>query len=246
MVGDVERVRSQIAASAFPNAELHFTEWNSSPAHEDVYGKDTAFTAVFALQTIKDVSGLVDSYMWWTVSDIFEESGLSLRPFTGKYGLVNQHGIKKPVFHAFRWLARLYAEEIALEHRSARATRSTQGDVRILSWNLPEVIETDLGGGDWQTKGAARTDSFVLKGLQGRYRIRVWTVDDQRGNALHAWLTMGSPDYPKAAEIAALKVAAEPVCLRDEVVDFAVGSGDYTLIQELAPCALVCWELDRV
>ena len=94
MVGDVQRVREQIAASAFPNAERHFTEWNSSPAHEDFYGKDTAFTAGFALQTIKDVSGLVDSYMWWTVSDIFEESGLSLRPFTGKYGLVNQHGIK--------------------------------------------------------------------------------------------------------------------------------------------------------
>lgn len=246
MVGDVQRVREQIPASAFPNAELHFTEWNSSPAHEDVYGKDTAFTAAFALQTIKDVSGLVDSYMWWTVSDIFEESGLSLRPFTGKYGLVNQHGIKKPVFHAFRWLARLYGEEIALAHGSARATRSTQGDVRILSWNLPEVIETDLGGGDWQTKGVQRTDTFVLKGLQGRYRLRVWIVDDQRGNALHVWREMGAPDYPKAVQIAALRVAAEPFCLRDEVLDFAVGQGDFNLTQELAPCALAFLELDRV
>lgn len=243
MVGDVDRVRAQIAASAFPSAELHFTEWNSCPAHEDVYGKDTAFTAAFALQTIKEVSGKVDSYMWWTVSDIFEESGLSLRPFTGKYGLVNQHGIKKPVFHAFRWLARLYDEEIPLAHASARATRSTQGDVRILAWNLPEVIETDLGGGDWKTRGAPRADAFSLKGLSGRYRVRVFTVDDQRGNALHAWRSMGSPDYPKAAEITALKAAAEPVCLRDEVLEI---NGAFTLTQELAPCALVCWELDRV
>ncbi len=245
MRGDVERVRAQIAASAFPHAELHFTEWNSCPAHEDVYGKDTAFTAAFALQTIKEVSGMVDSYMWWTVSDIFEESGLSLRPFTGKYGLVNQHGIKKPVFHAFRWLARLFAEEIPLAHASARATRSTQGDVRVLAWNLPEVIETDLGGGDWKTKGETRTDTFAIKGLQGRYRVRVWTVDDQRGNALHAWRVMGSPDYPKAAEIASLRASAEPVCLRDEVVD-CDGGGEFVLTQDLAPCALVCWELDRV
>lgn len=243
MVGDVDRVRAQIAASAFPNVELHFTEWNSCPAHEDVYGKDTAFTAAFALQTIKEISGKVDSYMWWTVSDIFEESGLSLRPFTGKYGLVNQHGVKKPVFHAFRWLARLYDQEIPLVHASARATRSTQGDVRIVSWNLPEVIETDLGGGDWKTKGEARIDSFALSGLHGRYRVRVFTVDDQRGNALHAWRSMGSPDYPKAAEIAALKASAEPVCLRDEVLEI---NGEITLAQELAPCALVCWELDRV
>ena len=143
-------------------------------------------------------------------------------------------------------MARLYAEEIVLAHGSARATRSTQGDVRILSWNLPEVIETDLGGGDWQTKGAQRTDTFVLKCLHGRYRLRVWTVDDQRGNALHAWREMGAPDYPTAAQIAVMRAAAEPVCLRDEVLDFAVGQGDFTLTQELAPCALVCWELDRV
>ena len=239
---DAERVRAQIAASAFPNAELHFTEWNSSPAHEDVYGKDTAFTAAFALQTLKEVSGVVDSYMWWTVSDIFEESGLSIRPFTGKYGFVNQHGIKKPVFHAFRWLARLYDQEIPLDHTSARATRSTAGDVRILAWNLPEVIETNLGGGDWKTTGAMRADRFVLKGLHGRYRVRVWTVDDERGNALHAWRALGSPDYPKAGELAAMRAAAVPHCLRDEVIDC---DGELTLAQELVPCALVCWELDR-
>ena len=243
MVGDVERVRGQIAASAFPKAELHFTEWNSSPAHEDVYGKDTAFTAAFALQTIKEVSGKVDSYMWWTVSDIFEESGLSLRPFTGKYGLVNQHGLKKPVFHAFRWLARQFDAEIPLDHASARATRSPQGDARVLAWNLPEVIETDLGGGDWQTRGAGRTDVFALKGLHGRYRVRCWVVDDQRGNALQAWRALGSPDYPKAAELAAMRSGAEPVCLRDEVV---ACEGELVLTLELAPCSVSYWELDRV
>jgi xylan 1,4-beta-xylosidase len=241
-IGDVERVRAQIAESAFPHAELHFTEWNSCPAHEDVYGKDTAFTAAFALQTIKDVSGKVDSYMWWTVSDIFEESGLSLRPFTGKYGLVNQHGIKKPVFHAFRWLAQLHDAELPLAHASARATRSTQGDVRLLTWNLPEVVETDLGGGDWKTKGEARDDAFEIKGLHGRYRVRVWTVDDERGNALHAWRAMGSPDYPKADQIAALKAAAEPVLLRDETL---VLDGAFMFTTRVVPCALVLVELAR-
>jgi xylan 1,4-beta-xylosidase len=242
MKNDVERVRSQIAASAFPDAELHFTEWNSCPAHEDVYGKDTAFTAVFALQTIKDVSGLVDSYMWWTVSDIFEESGLSLKPFTGKYGLVNQHGIKKPVFHAFRWLAQMYDEELPLAHPSARATRSSGGDVRLLTWNLPEVLETDLGGGDWKTKGETRADQFVIRGLRGRYRVRVWIVDNERGNALHAWRALGSPDYPKAAQLDAMRAAAEPVVLRDETVTL---EGDLTLKHDVAPCALLFCELAR-
>ncbi len=242
MRGDVERVRVQIAASAFPEAELHFTEWNSSPAHEDVYGKDTAFTAAFALQTIKEVSGLVDSYMWWTVSDIFEESGLSLRPFTGKYGLVNQHGVKKPVFHAFRWLAQMFDAELPLAAASVRASRSTAGDVRLLTWNLPEVVETDLGGGDWKTRGAERADAFHFNGLHGRYRVRVWIVDNERGNALHAWRAMGAPDYPKADQIEALRRAGEPVVLRDETLDL---SGDYALALTLPPCAVVFVELGR-
>ncbi len=240
---EVARVRAEIAASAFPKAELHFTEWNCSPAHEDVFGKDTAFTAAFALQSIKEVSGLADSYMWWTVSDIFEESGLSLRPFTGKYGLVNQHGIKKPVFHAYRWLARLYDVELPAPHASARVTRSSQGDVRLLTWNLPDVIETDLGGGDWKIKGAHRRDEFLVRGLAcGRYRVRVWTVDDERGNALHAWRRMGAPDYPKAAELAALRAAAEPVLLRDETLSL---EGELALALDLAPCAVVSVEIER-
>jgi xylan 1,4-beta-xylosidase len=240
---EVARVRAEIAASAFPKAELHFTEWNCSPAHEDVFGKDTAFTAAFALQSIKEVSGLADSYMWWTVSDIFEESGLSLRPFTGKYGLVNQHGIKKPVFHAYRWLARLYDVELPAPHGSARVTRSSQGDVRLLTWNLPDVVETDLGGGDWKTKGAHRRDEFLVRGLaRGRYRVRVWTVDDERGNALHAWRRMGAPDYPKAAELDALRAAAEPVLLRDETLSL---EGELALALDLAPCAVVSVEIER-
>jgi len=39
---------------------------------EDVFGKDSAFTAVFALQTLRDVAGRCESYSWWTISDIFD------------------------------------------------------------------------------------------------------------------------------------------------------------------------------
>lgn len=243
---EVARVRSEIAASAFPQAELHFTEWNCSPAHEDVFGKDTSFTAAFALQSIKEVSGLADSYMWWTVSDIFEESGLSLRPFTGKYGLVNIHGVKKPVYHAFRWLAGLHDTELDTTHPSARVTISPARDgLRLLAWNLPEVFKTDLGGGPWETCRERREDVFTVRGLlPGSYRIRTEIVDETRGNALHAWRAMGEPDYLKAEQIAALHAAAEPVVLRDETVD--VGDDDYDINLALPPASLARVEFSRV
>jgi xylan 1,4-beta-xylosidase len=241
---DVARVRAEIAASAYPRAELHFTEWNVSPAHEDVFGKDTAFTATLALQAVKDISGLADSYMWWTVSDIFEESGITPRPFSGKYGLVNLHGVKKPVFHAFRWLAGMHDTELPLDHASARATRCPRGGLRLLAWNLPEVAETALGGEDWKTTGAPRTDTFALSGIRaGRYRLRIHTVDDERGNALAAWRGMGSPDYPHGETLAALHAASEAVLLRDETLDL---EGDFSLALTLASAATVHVELAPV
>jgi xylan 1,4-beta-xylosidase len=244
LAADVARVRDAIRASAFPNAELHFTEWNVSPAHDDIFGKDSAFTAALALQSIKDVSGLADSYMWWTVSDIFEESGPGARPFSGKYGLLNLHGIRKPVYHAFHWLAGMYESELPLTHPSARATPSARGDLRLLAWNLPEVAETDLGGGDWKVLGTARTDTFELCGLRpGLYRLRVRLVDAGHGNALTAWRAQGSPDYPTAAQLGQLHAASEPALLRDEIMELGA---TFVLALDLTPGASVCVDLERL
>ncbi|HEY0944175.1 MAG TPA: hypothetical protein VGD81_02880 [Opitutaceae bacterium] len=244
LAADAARVRAAIAASAYPRAELHFTEWNVSPAHDDVFGKDSAFTAALALQAIKDVSGLADSYMWWTVSDVFEEGGPAARPFSGKYGLVNLHGVRKPAFHAFRWLAGMHDAELPLGHPSARATCSPSGDLRLLAWNLPEVGETDLGGGDWLLRGAPRTDTFVLRGLRpGRWRLRIRILDTERGSALAAWRRLGAPDYPTSSQLAALHAASEPLLWRDETLDV----GDtFTFTLELPPCGLACADFERV
>ncbi len=244
MARDVARVRAEIAASAFPDAELHFTEWNVSPAHEDIFGKDSAFTAAFALQSIKEISGLADSYMWWTLSDIFEESGVGRGPFSGKYGLLNIHGIPKPVFHAFRWLSRMYDIELHVSHSSARATVSPAGDIRLLAWNLPDIDSTNLTGGDWATRGGKRRDVFKLAGLPtGQRQLRIWIVDTERGNAVTAWRAMGAPEYLTTDQVEALRAAAEPMLLRDETID---SDGMVELVIELPPQATAYAELARV
>lgn len=46
---DVDYVKNIIAQSAFPNLDLHYTEWNVSPCHEDRYGKDSEYNATFVL-----------------------------------------------------------------------------------------------------------------------------------------------------------------------------------------------------
>lgn len=69
-------------------------------------------------------------------------------------------------------------------------------------------------------------------------------VDETRGNALHAWREMGGPDYPKAAQLAALHAASAPAVLLDETVE--VGDDDYGINLALSPASLARVELSRV
>lgn len=243
MRDDVQRTRSTVRRSHRPNLEIHYTEWNVSPSHEDRFGKDSEFNAVFVLQTILDVQGLADRYMIWAISDVFEESGPGDAPFSGKYGLVNLYGIKKPVYHAYHFLSRLYDEVLATGD-SMIATRSVQGDsLRLLTWNYNEPVQIDINGGEYGLDESEKEESIRVAHLMGRCRVRGWRVDRSNGNAFRAWQDMGMPQYLDDSQVAALKANAEPVLFYDRVVDCA---GSLELNHNLPPCGMIYYEIDRM
>jgi xylan 1,4-beta-xylosidase len=240
MSADVRRTVAAVRASAFPQIEVHYTEWNVSPIHEDRYGKDSEFTAAFALQTLQDVSGSIGRYMLWAISDVFEESGPGETPFSGKYGLVNLHGVKKPLFHAFRFLARLYDHQLPTKG-SLYATRSPEGGLRVLSWNYCEPLEVDFHGGEYRLDEREEDELLRFTGMDGRVNVRGWRVDRQHGNAYRAWLTMGAPQYPGLGQIEALKRAAEASLFTDRVEECA---GLLELRHLLPASGIVFYEVD--
>ena len=242
MQSDVAKTRATVRASRFPEIEVHYTEWNVSPIHEDRFGKDSEFTGAFVCQTIRDVSGLAERYMLWAISDIFEESGPGETPFSGKYGLVNMHGIKKPVYHAFRFMARMYDEMIE-SNDSSFVTRAASGDLRVLSWNFCEVAQENFNGGDYALHDAEKDEAIRLTPCSGRVRVRAWRVDREHGSALRAWQAMDSPQYLTAAQVEALKAAAEPELCRDEVIDC---DGELVLRHVLPPSGMIYYEVEKV
>ncbi len=242
MQSDVRKTRETVQASKFPDIEVHYTEWNVSPAHEDRFGKDSEFTAAFVCQTIRDVAGLADRYMLWAISDIFEESGPGETPFSGKYGLVNMHGIKKPVYHAFRFMARMH-DELLDSNDSGFVTRSAAGNLRVLSWNFCEVAEENFNGGDYKLHEEEKEETLRLSPLDGRVRVRAWRVDRKHGSVLRAWQAMESPQYPTTAQLQALQAAAEPELCQDEVIDCA---GELTLRHVLPPSGMIYYEIEGV
>lgn len=240
MRADVQRTLKSVRASAFPSLPVHYTEWNVSPIHEDRFGKDSEFTAAFVLQTIKDIAGLAERYMLWAISDVFEESGPGETPFTGKYGLVNLHGIPKPVFHAFHFLSQLY-DAVLPSGDSSYVTRSPHGDLRVLTWNYCEPSAVNFSGEDYEIDEAQKVETIALAPLEGRFRVRGWQVNHSAGNAFRAWQAMGSPQYLTVARVDALMQSSQPVLFEDRVVTCL---GSLTLEHTLPPSGLVYYDIE--
>ena len=219
MVNDVKKTVGFVRESAYPDAEIHYSEWNVSPCHEDRFGKDSEFTAAFMLQTLKDMDGLVDAYSFWCLSDIFEETGPGSHPFSGKYGLLNINGIKKPVYFAYHFLANLFNFVYPSDDESSYITTDGNGNYRVLCWNYTEPSEVDFNGGDYQVPTCEKALSVALQGLTGTYRILGFLVDQESGNSYRNWQKMGAPQYLSKAQELQLEAASEPNVIVDKIID---------------------------
>lgn len=98
-------------ASKVKNKDIYMTEWNSmavfgAPVHDEKY------SAAFIVRTVMDLSNQIKGYMFWCMSDVFEEMAHLLDPFQGSFGIVTIDGIAKPNFWAFKILSMLFENRI--------------------------------------------------------------------------------------------------------------------------------------
>jgi xylan 1,4-beta-xylosidase len=203
--GDPATVRSRmvhsreiIRQSAFPNLELHFTEWSSSYTPTDPM-HDQYHQAAFILDKIKGAQESVNSMAYWVFTDIFEENGPRSTPFHGGFGLMNYQGIRKPAYHAFRFLSQLGSQELVTSDTASWATRNAAGDVAALFWDFTPIVPP--AGTNDQTfykkelpskeKGPARLEIAQLP--TGRYLVEVYRTGYRMNDPYTAYLDLGAP-----------------------------------------------------
>ncbi|MEW6045064.1 MAG: beta-xylosidase [Bacillota bacterium] len=217
--------------------EIHVTEWNST-AHLHDPELDGSNQAAFICRTVKDVAGYVDSFSFWTLSDIFEEGGWPEAEFHGGFGLVTVDGVCKPSFNAFRMLRRLGDRrlDVAVEGVppgvDALATAGpAPGTIQILVWN--HVLPA--------TEPATTTPEAVCVELHGaggqRFTLQQYLVDRDHSNAYTAWREMGSPPRPDARQLAELKQRMELEQVRLERGLTAPAGGPLRLDVRLSPAS---------
>lgn len=191
----VERMRSAIAASPLPHLPLYLTEWSVMGRDN---ARDTTYVGPAVANTIRECDGSVQMMSFWTFSDVFEEDGPSGGPFTGGFGLRAYGGINKPSYYDFALLHQLGDERLANPSHDALVTRTPDGGLAIALWNL---VDPDV-------KGQAKTIRLEIADAAADAPIAIERVDDQHGNALAIYRSMGSPRYPTPAQVARLNAAS--------------------------------------
>lgn len=222
----LNNIRKIVNESVYSDAEIHLTEWNSSPSPRD-YVHDMPFEAPFILYNISQNFGKVDSLAYWAFTDIFEENGPGEQPFHGGFGLINAQGIKKPSYWAYWMLSRLGREilEIAYDHIIAK----DNGSYQVIIWNYC-YYTNDFAKGDRSRltlldrdgvfNESNRRIKFSLP-ITGEYEMTEYILDKDT-SAFHNWLAEGAPQYPSKEETEKLKARSVPKMRVSKITGFDI------------------------
>ena len=230
VVGDVRRVREQIAASKYPRLPLFFTEWSASYNPRDPV-HDSYISAAYILTKLRATRAFAQGMSYWTYSDLFEEAGPPPTPFHGGFGLINREGIRKPAFFAYKYLNLLRGREVP--SNDAQSWIATEGNrTAVLLWDWQQPKQT-LSNRPFFTKvlpaRSAAPAELRFAGLApGTYRLSIRRTGFKANDAHTRYLEMGSPATLSASQLAELQQLSRDVPETTRTVRVA-RSGTYAL-----------------
>jgi xylan 1,4-beta-xylosidase len=230
---DVMREQAEKVKREARGLPVYFTEWNisSDPRHSL---HDEPFAAAYATHIIMSLRGLAHGYSFWTFSDIFEENYFPSVPFHGGFGLLNIHGIPKPVYRAFQLLHHLGEEQLEVSgwHETVEVW-AIQKENQLVLLSVNHV----LPGHSISTEQV----DITLSGLPQPQQSYIERIDEDHANPRRAWMDMGSPEYLSALDVERLQVSSQ---LHKEPQSLSWVEGNIKLRFDMPPHSLAAITLE--
>jgi len=233
IVGDVRKVRAQIAASAFPQLPLFFSEWSTSYTPRD-FVHDSYISGAYVLAKLKACQGAAQGMSYWTYSDLFEEPGPPHESFHGGFGLLNREGIRKPAFFAYKYLHALAGQSLASQDPQAFLS-TKDGNFSAVLWDF-EQPDQKQSNRSFYTKlvpshaAPSVQLAFAHLSAKGEYRLEVYRTGYRRNDALSEYIELGMPKDLAATQLAHMQAATSDLPETNEVVE---AGADGTLVYSL-------------
>ena len=240
---DLALLSRMVAASPYPDAEIHLTEWSSSSSPRD-HTHDFLQAATYVVKANLESLGLADSLSYWTFTDIFEESGAGDTIFHGGFGMINLQGIVKPTYHAYRFLHLLGDELLHKEEAGVIARNSETGKLSALIYHYPPEMPLSAPASfdnkqvavETLSIGSVETLQLEWTGLKPFAQAVVEVVDHHHGNAMAAWQAIGEPESPTREQTNMLREKAFATSQETLTAD---ESGNLRINRPLEPWSLL-------
>lgn len=196
---DISWLLKVVGNSCYKNAEIHLTEWSSSPLSRD-YTHDSLLAASYIIKTNLRCGEMIDSLSYWVFTDVFEEGGGGPEPFHGGFGMISMHGIKKPSYHAYKMLNQLGEIELTRDDNSI-VTKDASDKITGLFYHYPpEMTQTipivaygDIASMDEvMNLGNPITIDLCLENLDINAQFCLEVLND-KNTPLTVWRKMGMP-----------------------------------------------------
>ncbi|MCE3261074.1 MAG: beta-xylosidase [Pseudoduganella sp.] len=230
VIGDVRRVRAQIAASRFPQLPLYFTEWSTSYTPRDLV-HDSYISAAYILSKLQGSKGYAQGMSYWTYTDLFEEPGPPTKPFEGGFGLMNPQGIRKGAYFTYKYLHALSGKEIPVQDGQVMAASDGKA-LRAVAWDFQQP-QQPVSNRSFYSRVLPSTPSaplaFEVRHAQpGKYRLQVRRTGFRANDAYTAYIEMGMPDKLTPAQLKQLEELTRDVPESERVVSIGK-SGSFAL-----------------
>lgn len=210
---------------------LFMTEWNSMA----VYGApihDEKYSAAFLVKSVMDLKGIMDAYMFWCCSDVFEEMFLFGKPFHGSFGIVNNDGIPKPNFWGFKLLSQLFPDRLDLP--------VTNDEVEYAAFVEGEKTQILVYAQDFDCDKHKTTQIEITVNAAAK-TITKQVIDDTHCNPKAAWVKLGEPDLLTPDQVREIKDSTR---LTAEPQAFAAENGETKIRLQLSTNDVVLLTLE--
>ncbi|MBO9729754.1 MAG: glycoside hydrolase [Chitinophaga sp.] len=233
--GDVLQSRKEIAGSAMPHLELHYTEWSASYTPADPI-HDSYHEAAYVLQKLKQVGNAANSMSYWVFTDIFEEAGPRFTPFHGGFGMLTTQGINKPVFYAYQFLNKLGNNELQNTDASSWICRDDAGNIQALAWDFTNTHPGDSVHNqqyyirDLPSKSKGKWKLNIENVPAGTYALEIYKVGYRENDAYSTYLSIGKPSSLNRQQVEQIKQQNNGSPVAREIVTV---KGDGLFMKEL-------------
>lgn len=222
----ITKTKNMFDSWGIGNLPIYLTEWNLTVSHRNLLN-DTCFKSCYLTKNLLENYDELDSFGYWVLTDMIEETMPSKEQFHGGLGLYTYSGIKKPHYYTFRFLNKLGNKLIA-KGNGYFITKSHR-KIQIIAYNYEHFNHLFAQGETFDMQFTERYTPFNKLGTMelslelcdlktSSCVIREQIVNQSFGSAFDEWIRMGAQplsendiEYLKNVSVPKLRVRKEIV-----------------------------------